>query len=79
LKISVRKARKEDYTGIVEVHCSDVEKWYRCVGSEKVEASYEELTPFERWLHGGPWMDEDTVRLHFDILKENGGEVFVAV
>ncbi|RLE72010.1 MAG: hypothetical protein DRJ37_03805 [Thermoprotei archaeon] len=76
MEIQVREARREDYAGIVEVHCSDVDKWRRKNGET---ASYEELTPFERWLHGGPWMDSETIKLHFEILKECGGRAFVAV
>ena len=79
VEVSVRRAREEDYAEIVEVHCSDVDKWYRYSEGEKIEASYEELTPFERWLHGGPWMDERALRIHFEILRECGGEAFVAV
>jgi|GEM_PF-2342760 len=79
MEIQVREARKEDFMDIVEIHCSDVEKWYRYIGNKKVEAHYEELTPFEKWLHGGPWMDPETIKLHFEILKESGGKAFVAV
>lgn len=76
MEIQVREAQRGDYAGIVEVHCSDVDKWRRKNGET---VSYEELTPFERWLHGGPWMDPETIELHFEILKESGGRAFVAV
>ncbi len=76
MEIQVREAQRGDYAGIVEVHCSDVDKWRRKSGEI---VSYEELTSFERWLHGGPWMDPETMKLHFEILKECGGRAFVAV
>jgi len=54
--------------GITEVHCSDVEKWYKWKGSEKVEASYRELSIEERFLHGGPWMSVETCAIHLNYI-----------
>ncbi|RLE85311.1 MAG: hypothetical protein DRJ41_01475 [Thermoprotei archaeon] len=80
VEITIREVQgEEDYPGIVEVHCSDVERWYKYVDGRKIEARYKELTPFERWLNGGPWMDLETIHLHFDILKSSKGKAFIAI
>lgn len=55
-----------DARGITEVHCSDVDKWYKWKGGKKVEASYEELSVEERFLHGGPWMSIETCAIHLN-------------
>ncbi len=57
--------------GIVEVHCSDVEKWYKIEGSKKIEARYEELTISERYNHGGPWMSVETCAIRINNLLTN--------
>jgi len=48
IQIFIREASEEDYSGIVEVHCSDMDKLFKRLRNKKVEVSYEELTPFER-------------------------------
>ncbi|RLG76108.1 MAG: GNAT family N-acetyltransferase [Thermoprotei archaeon] len=72
MEVKVRKATLNDVKEIVEVHCSDVEKWYKWVGEHKVESNYEELSVEERWGHGGPWMSMETCSVHLNyILTHN--------
>jgi len=60
INVRVRKATLDDIGGIVNVHCSDVEKWFKIVNEKNVKAKYEELSVAERWAHGGPWMSIET-------------------
>ena len=66
LFLNIRIASLEDVRGITEVHCSDVDKWYKWKGGKRAEASYEELSIEERFLHGGPWMSIETCAIHLN-------------
>ncbi|HDH07022.1 MAG TPA: N-acetyltransferase [Thermoproteales archaeon] len=66
--MEIRLASLDDVKGIVEVHCSDVEKWFRVVGGRRVEADYGSLSVGERFLHGGPWMSIETCAIHLNYL-----------
>lgn len=70
--MKIRMARLEDAKGITEVHCSDIEKWYRYIEGKKIEDAYENLTIRERYLHGGPWMSVESCAIHLNtLLLEN--------
>jgi GNAT superfamily N-acetyltransferase len=80
--MKVRLATLDDCEGIVKLHCSGVERWIK--KSEGREASYEELSIEERYLHGGPWMSIETCAIHmnnlllegqFPIVAEENGEI----
>ncbi len=58
----IRAATPEDAAAITALHCSHVRVWRRGGTGEPVP--YEALTPRERWLHGGPWMDVQTCAAH---------------
>lgn len=77
--IEIREATLSDIEGITEVHKSDVDKWYRVIGSELKEDSYENLTIEERWLHGGQWMSIETCYEHYKLFTREGGKIFVAI
>ncbi|USS40429.1 GNAT family N-acetyltransferase [Thermococcus aggregans] len=74
--MEVRVAKLEDCKGIVQVHCSGVERWIK--KSEGREASYEELSIEERYLHGGPWMSIETCAVHLNSLLLEGQFPIVA-
>ncbi|MEM2930130.1 MAG: GNAT family N-acetyltransferase [Thermoproteota archaeon] len=58
MSISVRVSTINDINALVEVECSDVETWHHYSYKGRGEpAKYKELTPLERMMHGGPWMD----------------------
>ncbi|RLE84381.1 MAG: GNAT family N-acetyltransferase [Thermoprotei archaeon] len=76
--LRVRPATLDDVRSIVEVHCSDVEEWYRLVGGARVRAPYEELSVGERFLHGGPWMSVETCAIHLNYLLTAGQYPLVA-
>jgi GNAT superfamily N-acetyltransferase len=59
--IRVRVATPDDVPAIVAIHCSDIITWKRWdADGQPFLAQYSELAPYERWLNGGPWMDENT-------------------
>ncbi|MEM2087600.1 MAG: GNAT family N-acetyltransferase [Thermoproteota archaeon] len=58
MTISIRVGSRNDIGALVEVECSDIEVWHHYTHKGRGEpASYNELTPWERMMHGGPWMD----------------------
>jgi GNAT superfamily N-acetyltransferase len=57
--IHVRPATLADVPAIVAIHRSDIVTWKRWdEAGEAHLANYAELEPYQRWLNGGPWMDE---------------------
>src|SRR5258708_1390049 len=57
--IQVRSATLADVPAIVAIHRSDIVTWKRWDDDGEAHlAKYEELEPYQRWLNGGPWMDE---------------------
>jgi len=79
MDISIRMATLDDVKGIVDVHRSDVSKWYKIVNGKRVEARYEELNVIERWMLGGPWMSIETCAIHINHLLTSGQYPLVAV
>ena len=66
--IKVRHARLEDASSISGIHRSHVERWYRRLGAEHVDVSYDNLSIGERWGFGGPWMSIETCSVHLNNL-----------
>jgi GNAT superfamily N-acetyltransferase len=61
----VRPARPDDATAVSLVHRSDVIAWKGWdAHGQPTWSHYEKLTAFERWMNGGPWMDEALCRRH---------------
>jgi len=59
--IQVRSATPDDVPAIVAIHRSDIVTWKRWDDEGQAHlASYASLEPYQRWLNGGPWMDEST-------------------
>ena len=56
--LTVRPATPEDAAAITAVHCSHVQVWRR--GGKGEVVPYDALSPYEHWLHGGPWMNVET-------------------
>lgn len=72
--ILIRPADVTDAAAISAVHCSGVVAWR--AGDRS--ARYADLTPFQRWQHGGPWMDAGLCAGHLRRLLEGGGLPVVA-
>ncbi|WFO74827.1 GNAT family N-acetyltransferase [Desulfurococcaceae archaeon MEX13E-LK6-19] len=75
----IRMASLDDVKGIVEVHCSGVDKWYKWVDGRRIEASYDELSVLDRWGHGGPWMSIETCAIHINYVLVHNQYPLVAL
>lgn len=77
--ITVRLATLQDTRAICEIHQSDVAAWERFDVFGNVErVRYEDLTLYERWLHGGPWLSIETCAVHLNRLLAGAGYPLVA-
>ena len=76
MALIVRPATLDDVPAITAIHCSDIVLWHseRRLGL----AEYAELSTYERWLNGGPWMDEATCAPHLQRWQAHGGLALVA-
>jgi GNAT superfamily N-acetyltransferase len=81
---AIRLARLDDAAAISEVHRSHVPRWYRQIGEEQHEVSYDALTLDERCGFGGPWAATETCAIHLNnmlmqrhvpVVAEDRGEV----
>ncbi|MHB8627146.1 MAG: GNAT family N-acetyltransferase [Aggregatilineales bacterium] len=77
--ITVRLAMLQDVQAIVSIHTSYVPAWRRWDADQlQVAASYVDLTLFERWQHGGPWLSVETCAVHMHRLLAGSGTPLVA-
>lgn len=75
----LRPATPNDAPGITAIHCSNIIRWLRWeADGTSHPARYADLTPYERWQHGGPWLDESTCRAYLERLIAGGGFPLVA-
>jgi GNAT superfamily N-acetyltransferase len=71
--VKVRYGTKNDIAALVEVECSDVKTWYRYSSKGRGSpALYDELSPWERYMHGGPWMDASTLTRYWVRIERLG-------
>lgn len=76
--IEVRLATLQDAAAITEIHCSNVMQWMRYAASGAGEpADYDELTIYERWQNGGPWLSLETCAIHLNRLLSGTGTPLV--
>ena len=78
--MNVRAATAQDAAGVVALHKSanPYGDWYRDPVQRLGPVAYEDLTPLERYLHGGFWMDLSLFRRHFHEYQRRGFPVLVA-
>ncbi|GAB4544562.1 MAG: hypothetical protein OHK0023_01560 [Anaerolineae bacterium] len=77
--ITVRLATLQDTSAITAVHTSDIAEWGRLLPNGEVQpADYNDLTIYERWQHGGPWLSLETCALHLNRLLAGAGFPLVA-
>src|SRR2546425_771753 len=78
--MNVRAATAQDAAGVVALHKSanPYGDWYRDPVQRLGRVAYEDLTPLERYLHGGFWMDLSLFRRHFHEYQRRGFPVLVA-
>ncbi|MCB9453532.1 MAG: hypothetical protein H6672_19035 [Anaerolineaceae bacterium] len=79
-EIHVRPALLDDTQAISSLFRSRIPVWQRMdtIG-EVQDVAYEQLTIYERWLHGGPWMSVETGALHLSHLLRGAGFPLVAI
>lgn len=78
MSIEVRPATLADVAAISEIHRSENRQWFRFEARGRVPAQYEELSLYERWLNGGPWMSPETCAIHLNWLLIAGHFALVA-
>ena len=62
--MQIRQATLDDTRAISKLFCAGIERWQRMDAQGRVEdLSYEQLTIYERWLHGGAWLSIETAAL----------------
>lgn len=78
--MNVRAATAQDAAGIVGLHRSanPYGDWFRDPLLKLGRAPYEDLTPMERYFHGGFWMDLSLFRRHLHECQTRGFPVIVA-
>ncbi|TLZ65608.1 MAG: hypothetical protein E6K16_02640 [Methanobacteriota archaeon] len=80
MDVTARAATKEDVPALVALHTSQNEfggRWFENPFAGGKEAKYEDLTPAQRWLHGGPGMDPELLALQMDRIYDAHGAVLV--
>ncbi|MCS7178116.1 MAG: GNAT family N-acetyltransferase [Anaerolineae bacterium] len=76
-RLTIRPATPEDAAAITAIHCSHISVWRR--GGKGDIVPYEALSPYEQWLHGGPWMNAETCAAHLRRWQETGHLTLVAL
>lgn len=70
MEIKVRVGTTDDVDALVEVECSDIEKWYHYSSKGRGdEAQYDSLSSMERYMHGGPWTDRESLIQYWEYIE----------
>lgn len=76
--MSFRRATLDDAQAISRLFRSQIARWQRIDAQGNVQdLPYEELSIYERWLHGGAWMSLETGAIWLSHLLRGAGEPFV--
>jgi hypothetical protein len=77
--IQVRQARLDDTQAISALYRARISAWQRLDERGQVQdVSYDALTIYGRWLHGGPWMSIETGAIQLSHLLRGAGIPLVA-
>ncbi len=77
--ITIREAILDDATPISALFRARIPTWQRLTAKGGVDnVPYENLTVYERWTHGGPWMSIETASLALARLLHGVGLALVA-
>ncbi len=77
----IRKFHKEEIEALLELNIVEQGEWYHGLPNGQLTsnpARWEELSSYERWLHGGWWLDPKTIALYVDMVEETQGIILVA-
>jgi len=78
-RLRIRDATLDDTRAITDLFRAPIPRWQRLDAHGHVQdLSYDELTIYERWLHGGPWMTVETGAIWLNHLLRRGVMVIVA-
>lgn len=70
----IREALLDDTHAICRLAQMQIGVWQRIDAGGRVEdVTYEQLSIYERWLHGGPWMSVETGALQLSHLRRGAG------
>ena len=76
--MQVRQATLDDTRQIVALFVSRIPVWQRFTADGQVEdLPYDELTIYERWLHGGAWMTLETGAIWLSHILSGSGFAYV--
>jgi GNAT superfamily N-acetyltransferase len=77
--ITVRLATLDDVVAITAIHKSHIKTWERMAADGSlVTVPYEDLSIYERWQHGGPWLSVESCAVHLNRLLAGSGIPLVA-
>ncbi len=80
MAIRVRQAVLDDVIAINRLYLERISVWQRLTKEGLVEnVPYEQLSLYERWLHGGAWMSIETGSIYLNHLLLGAGIPYVAV
>lgn len=73
MNVSVRIGTREDIDALVGVERSAVDEWYHVSKDGRGGlTSYEELSTWERVMHGGSWMDATALEKYWERMERIG-------
>ena len=76
--MQVRQATLDDTSEISDLFCAHIPVWQRLDADGRVQdVQRRELSIYERWQHGGPWMSVETGALHLSHLLHGAGTPLV--
>lgn len=78
--MQVRSATLDDTRAIVQLFTATIPKWQRINTHGQVEdLPYDNLTIYEKWLHGGAWMSLETAVIWLSHILSGYGRAYVVV
>lgn len=70
----IRQAKLDDTRAISQLFRAHIQTWQRLDAQGRVQdVPYDDLTIYERWLHGGAWMSVETGAIHLSHLLRGAG------
>ena len=72
--MSIRRATLDDAGAISALCRGAISRWQRMSAGQVEDVAYEDLSLYERWLHGGAWMSIETASIWLSHLLSGAGE-----
>ena len=78
--IQISSYQSSDFEQLLSLNLTEQEEWWHVSANltKTEKATWEQLTPFERFAHGGWWSDPQTLKLHLKIMKQAQGKIYLA-